>query len=246
MTGDPGTGCGLWCRAGATFVRPKLTGRHAVRCTNVGLWSAVLIRIGSGGEAQGGRGEAIHGRPALRREQCVAQQAGDRHGTHAPRNGGDRARDLLRLAEADIADEPRPPIAELRGWNAIDADIDHDGTRLDPMPPHNLGVAYCDDEQVCPSADAGYVLRAGMHQRHRRIGRGWLPSPYRLAKRQDMASDDGGEELRPATRKELVEDLSFAIRYKGRKRVNHADADSFMALSRQGGWPTTGTRAGSW
>ncbi len=40
---------------------------------------------------------------------------------------------------------------------------------------------------------------------------------------------EDGEELRPATREELVEDLSFAMRFKGRRRVNNAEADSFMA-----------------
>jgi hypothetical protein len=40
-------------------------------------------------------------------------------------------------------------------------------------------------------------------------------------------ADDGGEELRPATREELIEDLSFAMRYRGRRRVH--DADSLMA-----------------
>ncbi len=40
---------------------------------------------------------------------------------------------------------------------------------------------------------------------------------------------DSGEELRPATREELLEGLSFAMRYNGRKRVNDAHADGFMA-----------------
>lgn len=42
-------------------------------------------------------------------------------------------------------------------------------------------------------------------------------------------SDDGGEELRPATRDELVHGLAFAMRYQGRKRANDAHADGFMA-----------------
>ncbi len=42
-------------------------------------------------------------------------------------------------------------------------------------------------------------------------------------------ADDGIEELRPATREELVEGLSFAMRYRGRKRADDAQAASFMA-----------------
>ena len=44
----------------------------------------------------------------------------------------------------------------------------------------------------------------------------------------DPMPDHDGEQLRPATREELVDSLSFAIRYQGRKRVRDADADSFM------------------
>ena len=39
---------------------------------------------------------------------------------------------------------------------------------------------------------------------------------------------DDAEELRPATREELIEGLSFALRYQGRRRVRDADVDSFM------------------
>jgi hypothetical protein len=35
------------------------------------------------------------------------------------------------------------------------------------------------------------------------------------------------EQLRPATREELIDTLSFGLRYRGRRRVQHADA--FMA-----------------
>jgi hypothetical protein len=42
-------------------------------------------------------------------------------------------------------------------------------------------------------------------------------------------ADDGGEELTPATREELVEGLSFAMRYQGRRRVRDDHADSFMS-----------------
>ncbi len=39
---------------------------------------------------------------------------------------------------------------------------------------------------------------------------------------------DDGDELRPATREELVEGLAFAMHYQGRKRVRDDHADSFM------------------
>ena len=42
-------------------------------------------------------------------------------------------------------------------------------------------------------------------------------------------ADDGAEELTPATREELVEGLSFAMRYRGRRRVRDDHADGFMA-----------------
>jgi hypothetical protein len=37
-------------------------------------------------------------------------------------------------------------------------------------------------------------------------------------------ADHGGEELRPATREELVESLSFAMRFQGCRRVHNADS----------------------
>jgi hypothetical protein len=37
------------------------------------------------------------------------------------------------------------------------------------------------------------------------------------------------EDLRPATREEVVEGLSFAMRYKGRQRVRDDHADGFMS-----------------
>ena len=41
--------------------------------------------------------------------------------------------------------------------------------------------------------------------------------------------DDGGQELRPATREEVMESLAHALRYQGRRRVRDPEADSFMA-----------------
>jgi hypothetical protein len=38
-----------------------------------------------------------------------------------------------------------------------------------------------------------------------------------------MIMDDSNTSLRPATPDELAESISFALRYDGRKRVNHAD-----------------------
>jgi hypothetical protein len=36
-----------------------------------------------------------------------------------------------------------------------------------------------------------------------------------------MMSEDG--KLRPATTEEIADSIAFALRYEGRKRVNHAD-----------------------
>ena len=41
--------------------------------------------------------------------------------------------------------------------------------------------------------------------------------------------DDAGQELRPATREELMESLAHAMRYQGRRRVRDDHAGSFMA-----------------
>lgn len=43
-----------------------------------------------------------------------------------------------------------------------------------------------------------------------------------------MTVPNDGDKLRPATREELVEGLSFAMRHQGRKRVRDDHADSFM------------------
>ncbi len=44
-----------------------------------------------------------------------------------------------------------------------------------------------------------------------------------------MTVPNDGDELRPATREELVEGLAFAMRHQGRKRVRDDHADSFMS-----------------
>ncbi len=37
-------------------------------------------------------------------------------------------------------------------------------------------------------------------------------------------TEEPGPRSRPATKEEIVETLSFALRYEGRKRVHHADS----------------------
>lgn len=37
-------------------------------------------------------------------------------------------------------------------------------------------------------------------------------------------TENSGPRSRPATKEEIVETLSFALRYEGRKRVHHADS----------------------
>jgi len=43
------------------------------------------------------------------------------------------------------------------------------------------------------------------------------------------ALPDDREELKPATREELMHTLAYAMRYRGRRRVRDDEADSFMA-----------------
>ena len=76
----------------------------------------------------------------LRGEHRVAQQARDRHRPDASGDRRDRARALRRGGEVDVADEP--------ALEPVDADVDHDRARLDPVALDHLRAADRGDQHI--------------------------------------------------------------------------------------------------
>ena len=70
--------------------------------------------------------------------QGVDQQARDRHRADAARHRRDRAGDLQRLGEGDVADQAGLAVG---GRHAVDADVDHRRARLDPVAAHHFRLA---------------------------------------------------------------------------------------------------------
>src|SRR5439155_3296284 len=77
----------------------------------------------------------------------VAQEAGDGHRTNAAWNGGDGARHLLARGEVAIPDEPALAVA----LDAIDADIDDAGPRLDPVALDHFRPPHCGNDEIAPA-----------------------------------------------------------------------------------------------
>src|SRR5207248_902028 len=74
------------------------------------------------------------------------------------RGGGhrsDRAADLDRLLGRGVVDQPGLAIGQRQ---AVDADIDHGGTRLDPVGAHNLGSADGGIDQIGAGAELRQIL----------------------------------------------------------------------------------------
>ena len=66
-------------------------------------------------------------------------------GPTPPGNGCDGAGDLARLLEGDIADHARFAGGGVR--DAVDADVDDDGARFEPVAAHEVRSAHgCDDD----------------------------------------------------------------------------------------------------
>src|SRR5687768_14705839 len=68
----------------------------------------------------------------------IGQKAGDGHGADAAGHGGDPARDRDGLIEGDVADDAGFALGRLvriARADAVDADVDDGGPRLDPVAP---------------------------------------------------------------------------------------------------------------
>jgi hypothetical protein len=102
---------------------------------------------------------------AARRAQGVAQQAGAGQRPDAPRHRGDRGGDLARLAKGDVPDH-HGRARFLRACHAVDADIDHDGARLDPIAADEPWAADRGDQDVGLTAMRRQVTGLGMGDRH--------------------------------------------------------------------------------
>src|SRR5689334_22242373 len=65
---------------------------------------------------------------------------------------------MSRLLECNITNNPRAFIAP----NSVDTNVDDDCAWLDPVTLHQLWATYGDNEDVCSSAELGYILRFRM------------------------------------------------------------------------------------
>src|SRR6185312_6194055 len=63
----------------------------------------------------------------------VGEEAGDGHGPDATRDRRDPAGNRQRGGIVDVADEAGLALTAFRGRDAVDADVDHGGARLDPV-----------------------------------------------------------------------------------------------------------------
>ena len=95
----------------------------------------------------------------------VAHEAGDGHRPDAAGHRRDRARDLTRLGEGDVADEPGLALAGGGVRHPVDADVDHDRAGLHPVAADHLGAADGGDEDVGAPAQPGEVARFRVRDR---------------------------------------------------------------------------------
>ena len=104
----------------------------------------------------------------------VAKEHGNGHGTDAAGNGGDLAGILLGGLVVDVAHQP---VSTLGAGivDAVDADVDDDGTLLDPVALDHLGPSDGGHDDVGVLDDAGNVVRLAvddgnggiaMHEEH--------------------------------------------------------------------------------
>ena len=119
----------------------------AVCCDSVFKGLSRLFRLGAHAAAGGGVG--------------ILQQAGDGHGADAAGNRGDRAGDLGRLIEGDIADKFGLVGSAL---DPVDADIDDRGAGFDPIAVHHFGPSGGDHQDIGGAAFIGEI--AGARVRH--------------------------------------------------------------------------------
>lgn len=89
----------------------------------------------------------------------VFHEHGDSHGADAAGNGGDGATLGGYAGEIDIAGEA---VAGFFAgvFDAVDADIDHDGSVFYPIGLNHIGATYGGDKDISAAADGGEVFGA--------------------------------------------------------------------------------------
>mmetsp|Transcript_68604 Transcript_68604/g.174177 ORF Transcript_68604/g.174177 Transcript_68604/m.174177 type:complete len:386 (+) Transcript_68604:647-1804(+) len=91
--------------------------------------------------------------------QRVLQQHGDGHRPHASGHGRDPRSDALGRREVHIADEAVPQF--FRGvLDGVDADVDDNAARLQPLALHEVGLADGSHDDVGLANEGHHVLRA--------------------------------------------------------------------------------------
>ena len=86
----------------------------------------------------------------------VAQQAGDGHRTDAARNRSDGARHLCRFIICNVAEQLAGPV---RLFDALLADVDDRGSRLQPAAADQLGTADGSHDDIAAAHGFRQVLR---------------------------------------------------------------------------------------
>src|SRR5215207_6581457 len=101
------------------------------------------------------------------RPQRVLQETGDGHRSDPAWNRRDRACDPGAIFEIAVAHQHGLAAA----LNAVDADIDDAGTRLDPAALDHFRPSNGRNDEIRPAANTGQVIRSGMRDRDRTIFR---------------------------------------------------------------------------
>jgi hypothetical protein len=83
----------------------------------------------------------------------IGQQTCDSHWADATWNWGN-CRRVPCFVKCNITDNPGTPVA----INSVNTNIDNDCTRFDPVTLYKLGATYSDNEDVCGTAECGYVF----------------------------------------------------------------------------------------
>jgi hypothetical protein len=123
------------------------------------------------------------GKLGSRGGEGVVEKHDDGHGADAARDGGDGAGDFGGGGVIDVAAEARV--------GAVDADVDHDGARLDHLAGDEFGFADGGDEDVRLAANAGQVFRAAMAEGNRCVaGVGAEVTFFGGEERRDGFADD--------------------------------------------------------
>src|SRR5690606_19173079 len=158
---------------------PRVEGQATVR-TYFFIWLStkgrkapdffcVQISRGSGGSAPGraarSGGKLLRLRQAVHPAagcQRIRQKTGDGHRPNPTRHRSNSPRYLYGTVKVDIANQPRPAIL----FDPVDADIDHRGTRLDPIAVDHARPAHRRDQNIGRAAQLFDILCTAMGDGH--------------------------------------------------------------------------------